>query len=321
LCQVASTAWAGPGRGGHGGLGPAPGAEPRGGFPVPGAGTERSQLAPRGRGVRQAEVDVHLVRQRGQDLQVCLCGGDLQGGSERAGPALPVHERAALLRHRGDREHDIGPVGDGAGPKFQADDELGASPARRARRPGRAGPRGRPRRSTRAPMLAGGGRGEDAGRCRGPARPAGTRRPRPGPGRRARRVIADSDGRPGSRLGSAPASTAPRSPARRGNPGQRARRSSSARATASADSAAGRLGQPLAGEDDRAGRGQWAAACQIPASTAAAALGGRRSAGAGRDFSARRPRALRLMRRAAVGQQHHRTAVGQAAGWRATASE
>ena len=63
---------------------------------------------------------------------------------ERPDPALPVHEHAGLLGHRGDREDDVRGASHGAGAQLEADHEAGGGEAR----PGAAAGSGRSTRST-----------------------------------------------------------------------------------------------------------------------------------------------------------------------------
>ena len=172
-------------------------------------------------------------------------------------PALPVDERARLLLVRGDRQHDVGDLGDGALAHLERDDERARQrvhAARRARagRPGRrrrprdrpAGPRRRRRSSRRcrdrrcsgspidAPGLAdlgaGGGLGDRAATGqqaraarRSPARPA--RRPGAGPRPAGPRVRRPGRPPPTARRARRPAARRPaRAPAHR--PGPRPRR-------------------------------------------------------------------------------------------------
>ena len=135
-------------------------------------------------------------------------------GGERPEAALPVDERARLLGDRRDGEHDVGAFGDGAVPQLQADDERrGLEGGQCRRRVGQvvefdATDQQCAQRSV-------GRRGEDARRVAARRRRAVRRRATRRPPRRARR-----DRRPACRRaedsGAAPASSAPRSPARRG---------------------------------------------------------------------------------------------------------
>ena len=132
------------------------------------------------------------------------------------------------------------------------------------------------------------------------ARVGGQRGDAPGP-----RDLAAGRGRadrrpPGSRLGSAPASIAPRSPARRGIQASRAPVCAASRS--GRGQRAGHLGQPLADEDHRAGLAQRGGAPRAVGSSASRRLrqrGERRGLGA---WHRRQQRAGQL---------------GQARGWRA----
>ena len=68
-------------------------------------------------------MNVHLVGDRVQHLVVGELTGVAQRRVERSRTAFPVEESAGLLDGRCDREHDVGVLGDRAGPDFQADDE------------------------------------------------------------------------------------------------------------------------------------------------------------------------------------------------------
>ena len=173
----------------------------------------------------------------------------LSGGLEQPGPALPVEEGARLLHHGGDRQDHVGPVGDLAGPQLQADDEPAASRApQRQRRIGQVLDARRPPTTSAdsSPSAA-------ASRiCAGVAPAAGAAvRPRPRPGRPRRGPRGSVAGRPpGSSERSAPASMAPRSPARRGTHASVAPVAAAVRTAAV--QRAGHGGEPLADDDDRA---------------------------------------------------------------------
>ena len=118
--------------------------------------------------------------------------------------ALPVDERAGLLRDRRDREHDVGAVGDRAGPQLQADDERRWRPAR----PARAAGSGRSSGSTPPTSSASISPAAAAAmirRCRG--RAVRQRGDAPGAGDLAARGrVGRPGGRPAAGAGSAPAS-------------------------------------------------------------------------------------------------------------------
>ncbi len=146
---------------------------------------QRGDLAAGRGGVGQAQVHVHLIGQRGQDLEVGTDRRDGQRRAERARAAFPVNERARLLGHRGDREHDVGPVGDRADPQLQADHEAGRRQrGQRGIRVGQVG--GVHAGDQQGRQLAADGGGQDRRRCPGRARPAASRRPRSARPRRGR---------------------------------------------------------------------------------------------------------------------------------------
>ena len=156
--------------------------------------------------------------------------GTPKRGLERARPALPVHERAGLLRHRRHRQHHVGAVGDRAGPQLQADHERrGLERVERGLRVGQVG-RVHPG-DDQGVQVARQRRGEDLPAV--PARLGGQRGHAPGPGHLGpRRAGRPPGGRAGSRSGRAPASIAPRSPARRGTQASLAPVALASRATA-----------------------------------------------------------------------------------------
>ena len=159
--------------------------------------------------------------------QVRQRAGVAQRRAERARPALPVEERSRLL-------HD-GATGNTTSARsvtsLRRSSRLTTNPAPVQRVERRVGI-GQVGGVDAADQQRGGGPGRRRGsrRCRGRGRRAGRPRPTPWRSRRACRV---GDGRPpGSSVGSAPASIAPRSPARRGTHASRAPVSSASRAAA-----------------------------------------------------------------------------------------
>ena len=278
-------------------------------------------------------MHVHLVGDPAQHVQVGLDAGDVQRRAERARPALPVHERARLLRHRRHREHHVGAVGDRARPQFQADHERRGRQGRAGGRRGRAGRPGPRRAITSASMSP----AAAAARICEVSRP-GTAGSDATPQARATSTRAcelAARRPPGSRFGSAPASMAPRSPARRGIQASRApvaRASRSAALSAPGTSASRsptrmigavggqRLGRRAAGlvqpgaADQAAQRGGLGARArwqQDPGHPGQPAAGQR---GDGVDGQGARPGRLaqpeehdgRLVVRLEPGQQHHR---------------
>ena len=139
----------------------------------------------------------------------------LSAASNEPHPALPVEEGAGLLGDRGDRQDDVGVLGDLAGPQLQRHHEADrVQRLTRARRVGQVGDLDARRPPARRSSPAGGGLDDLAGVAAVAVRELGhapdrRRPPRARAGRCAGRP-------PGSSDGSAPASTAPRSPARRG---------------------------------------------------------------------------------------------------------
>ena len=169
--------------------------------------------------VRGAEEGAHLVGQHVEHAVVATARAVSSAASKGRGAALPVDERAALLGVRRHRQHDVGDGGHRRGPR-----------ARARRRRSWPGP---PRRAGRqvGRVDATDDEGADRRRCVAAARMPAVSRPGcvgqaddvPGlgdlcAGARRRRP----GGHRAAGSGSAPASSAPRSPARRGTQASRA---------------------------------------------------------------------------------------------------
>ena len=190
-------------------------------LPEAARGAQRGELGAGRLGHGQPQVDVHLVGQALQHPAVGQLPGAVQRRVERRGRGPPSRgscrpSPAAAATGRTTSARSVTALGNIS--------RLTTKPAAASAASASAGS-GRSARSTpptsSAAELAVADRGEDAGRCRGPGRrhlgvQPQRQRPRHGP-RRRRRCRP-----PGSRLGRAPASTAPRSPARRGTQATRA---------------------------------------------------------------------------------------------------
>ena len=208
--------------------------------------------------LRQPQVDVELGSQRREHPGV---GHERAGGWHLRGVSLatlPVEERARLLRDGGDREHDVAPARSSAWWWVSSTTRWSTASQSRVRRR-RAGRRPAPRddESGKCPLLDRlQHRGKVAPRCLGNV------------GRRPRlaavstRAAASATGRPpGSSDGSRPASTAPRSPARRGT--QPRRGTGASRPGATLRRAVQGTGSALTHQDHRA----WLGAASGPVLT------------------------------------------------------
>ena len=165
-------------------------------------------------------------------------------------------------------------------PDLQADHEAAPSSSAASAAAGSARSSGSTPPTTSAPSSPAAAAASDRRRCRGRARRAGASTPQAAADVDAGRGVGRPGGRRAAGSGSAPASTAPRSPARRGTQASRAPVAAASRAAAV--SAPGTPAEPLADEDDRAGLAQrrprprdLARSVAASASSTAASLPGR----------------------------------------------